>query len=165
MTTIAVDAPSVAKSRTKPTWTKVVARYTNPSVRISAWQLASSIVPFVAIWVLMYISLSYSYLLTLALAPLAGAFLMRVFIIQHDCGHTSFFKSRKANDLVGFICGILTFTPYEYWRTGHAMHHATSGDLDFRGFGDVQTKTVKEYLAETKWQRFGYRMYRNPCVM
>src|SRR5579859_7403265 len=168
MTTITADLPSVASNtnpRKKPTWTKVVARYTNPSVRISVWQLASSFVPFIAIWILMYISLSYSYWITLALSPVAGAFLMRVFIIQHDCGHTSFFKSRKANDLVGFVCGVLTFTPYEYWRTGHAMHHATSGDLDFRGFGDVQTQTVKEYLAYNKWQRLGYRIYRNPFMM
>jgi acyl-lipid omega-6 desaturase (Delta-12 desaturase) len=165
MTAISANTTSIDKPASKPAWMTIVAKYKNPSVAISAWQLASCYVPYIALWVLMYISLSYSYWITLALAPVAGAFLMRVFIIQHDCGHTSFFKSRKANDIVGFICGVLTFTPYEYWRTGHAMHHATSGDLDFRGFGDVETKTVKEYLASNKWQRLGYRLYRNPLVM
>ena len=165
MTAISAPPPSVSKPRTKPAWTEIVARYKDPSVAVSVWQLASCFIPFIALWALMYFSLSYSYWLTLALAPVTGAFLLRVFIIQHDCGHTSFFKSRKANDIVGFICGIMTFTPYEYWRTGHAKHHATSGDLDFRGFGDVETKTVKEYLASNKWQRLGYRLYRNPFVM
>jgi acyl-lipid omega-6 desaturase (Delta-12 desaturase) len=149
----------------KPAWTAVVAKYQAPSLSISLWQVANSFIPYVVLWVLMYISLRYSYWITLALSVVAGGFLMRIFIIQHDCGHTSFFKSRKLNDLMGFICGVLTMTPYEYWRTGHAMHHATSGDLDKRGFGDVQTMTVKEYVAASRWGRLQYRIYRNPFVM
>jgi acyl-lipid omega-6 desaturase (Delta-12 desaturase) len=149
----------------KPAWVSVVAKYQHPITSTSLWQIANSFGPYVLLWVLMYISLRYSYWITLALSALAGAFLMRVFIIQHDCGHNSFFKSRRLNDLTGFICGIFTMTPYEHWRTGHAMHHATSGDLDNRGFGDVQTMTVKEYIAASPLDRFKYRMYRHPLVM
>ncbi len=149
----------------KPAWTQVVSKYQHPKLAVSAWQVANSFGPYLLVWVLMYISLQYSYWITLGLSVLAGGFLMRIFIIQHDCGHNSFFKSRKMNDVVGFICGVVTMTPYEYWRTGHAMHHATSGDLDNRGWGDVKTITVKEYLADNKWGRLAYRMYRNPFIM
>ena len=99
------------------------------------------------------------------LAILAGAFLVRVFIIFHDCGHGSFFKSRKANDILGFITGVLTFTPYHHWRWEHAAHHATSGDLDRRGMGDIWTLTVQEYLESSRWKRFAYRLARNPVVL
>lgn len=125
----------------------------------------NSFVPFFALTILAYATVHVSYLLTLPLAILAGMFLMRVFIIQHDCGHQSFFKTKQANDRLGFVCGILTLTPYAFWRTAHAIHHATSGDLDFRGIGDVETKTVREYLAATPIQRLGYRLYRNPFIM
>jgi acyl-lipid omega-6 desaturase (Delta-12 desaturase) len=156
---------SPAQRSKKPAWTAVVAKYQSPRLSISLWQMANSFLPYIALWVLMYISLRYSYWITLALSIPAAGFLMRIFIIQHDCGHTSFFKSRKLNDFTGFVCGVLTMTPYEYWRTGHAMHHATSGDLDNRGWGDVQTMTVKEYVAASRWGRLKYRIYRNPFVM
>ena len=90
---------------------------------------------------------------------------MRVFIIHHDCGHGSFFKSRKANDIWGFITGVLTFTPYYLWRWEHAVHHAASGDLDRRGMGAVWTLTVQEYLEASRWKRFAYRLARNPFVL
>ena len=96
---------------------------------------------------------------------LAGALLVRVFIIFHDCGHGSFFKSRMANDAVGFIAGILTFTPYYHWRWEHAIHHGTAGDLDRRGTGDVWTLTVQEYLESSRWKKFAYRLARNPFVL
>jgi acyl-lipid omega-6 desaturase (Delta-12 desaturase) len=160
-----LNSTSNVRESKKPAWVPVVAKYQHPSLSVSLWQVANSFGPYILLWVLMYLSLQYSYLLTLALSVVAAGFLMRIFIIQHDCGHTSFFKSRKLNDLTGFVCGVFTFTPYEFWRTGHAMHHATSGDLDNRGFGDVQTKTVKEYVAASPWERFKYRMYRNPFVM
>ena len=96
---------------------------------------------------------------------LAGAFLVRIFIIFHDCGHGSFFKSRRANDVVGFVTGVLTFTPYYQWRWEHALHHATSGDLDRRGMGDMWTLTVQEYLEASRWKRFAYRLARNPFVL
>jgi len=96
---------------------------------------------------------------------LAGGFLVRVFIISHDCGHRSFFGSAKANDLLGFITGVLTVTPYYHWRWEHAIHHATSGDLDRRGTGDVWTLTVQEYLEASRWKRFAYRLARNPVIL
>ena len=113
----------------------------------------------------MYFSLQVSWWLTLPLAVLAAGFLVRVFIIFHDCGHGSFFPSRKANDILGFITGVLTFTPYYHWRWEHALHHATSGDLDRRGTGDVWTLTVQEYLEASRWKRFAYRLARNPVVL
>jgi omega-6 fatty acid desaturase (delta-12 desaturase) len=113
----------------------------------------------------MYLSISVSYWLTLPLAILAGGFLVRTFIISHDCGHGSFFESRKANDILGFITGVLTFTPYHHWRWEHALHHSSSGDLDRRGTGDVWTLTVQEYLESSRWRRFAYRLARNPIVL
>lgn len=100
----------------------------------------------------------------LALVP-AGGLLLRLFIIQHDCGHGSMFTSRRANDWLGRVLGIFTFTPYEYWRLQHAGHHATSGNLDRRGIGDIDTLTVNEYLQLGRFHRFLYRLYRNPLVL
>ncbi len=99
------------------------------------------------------------------LAILAGGFLVRIFIIFHDCGHGSFFQSRRANDILGFVTGVLTFTPYYHWRWQHALHHASSGDLDRRGMGDVWTLTLREYLEASRWKRFAYRVARNPLVL
>ncbi len=113
----------------------------------------------------MYRSLAISYWLTLALIVLASGFLVRIFIILHDCGHGSFFRSQRANDLLGSICGVLTFTPYLQWRHDHAMHHATAGDLDRRGYGDVYTLTVAEYRAMSRVDRLKYRFFRHPVLM
>jgi omega-6 fatty acid desaturase (delta-12 desaturase) len=113
----------------------------------------------------MYLSRGVSYWLTLPLAMLAAAFLVRLFIIFHDCAHGSFFRSRRANDVVGFVVGALTFTPFHYWGWQHANHHATSGDLDRRGCGDVWTLTVQEYLDSSRWRRFSYRLARNPIIL
>jgi omega-6 fatty acid desaturase (delta-12 desaturase) len=113
----------------------------------------------------MYWSLRVSTWLAVGLAVLAGLFSMRVFIIFHDCGHGSFFKSRLANDITGFLCGLLTFTPYYHWRWEHSLHHASSGDLDRRGVGDIWTLTVQEYLEASRWKRFAYKLARNPVVL
>src|SRR5579862_2841386 len=146
-------------------WKEVVARYQVPSVWRSIWQLANSIVPYMVLWYLIYRSLSISYWLVVPLAILASGFMVRIFIIFHDCGHGSFFKTRKANDIWGVITGVLTFTPYYLWRWEHAVHHASSGDLDRRGTGDVWTLTVQEYLESSRWKRFAYRLARNPVVL
>lgn len=143
----------------------VVAPYQRPSLRRSIWQLANTFIPYIALWYLMYRSLSYSYLITLPLTILASGFLVRIFIFLHDCGHGSFFASRTANNVVGSICGVLTLTPYFQWRHDHAMHHATAGDLDRRGSGDVYTLTVAEYLKMSTFDRFKYRVFRHPLVM
>ena len=117
------------------------------------------------LWYVMWLTLSISYWLTLPVAILAAGFLVRVFIIFHDCGHGSFFKSPKANAVVGFIAGILCFVPFHHWRWEHAVHHGTAGDLDRRGMGAVWTLTVQEYLTSSRWKRFAYRLGRNPIVL
>lgn len=146
-------------------WQAIVARYASPDVWRSLWQLVNSVIPFLALWYLMYLSLSVSYWLTLALALPTAGFMVRIFIILHDCGHGSFFKSQQINDIVGFFTGVLTFTPYAHWRHEHAIHHSTSGDLDRRGVGDVLTLTVAEYLALPWHKRLGYRIMRNPYIL
>jgi acyl-lipid omega-6 desaturase (Delta-12 desaturase) len=146
-------------------WKELVAPFQRPRLARSVWQIVNTLVPYAALWYLMYWSMGVSYWLTLPLAILAAGFLVRIFIIFHDCGHGSFFKTRRANDIMGFIAGVLTFTPYQHWRWEHATHHATAGDLDKRGTGDVWTMTVQEYLASSRWQRFSYRLARNPLVL
>jgi omega-6 fatty acid desaturase (delta-12 desaturase) len=148
-----------------PGWKEVVAKYQRPALQRSLWQLINTLVPYGALWYLMHLSLSVSYWLTGVLALLAGAFLVRVFVLFHDCGHGSFFKSPRANDLLGFITGVLCFTPYYHWRWEHALHHASAGDLDRRGRGDVWTLTVQEYLEASRWKRSAYRLARNPLVL
>jgi omega-6 fatty acid desaturase (delta-12 desaturase) len=146
-------------------WKEIVLECQKPSRWRALWQLVNTLGPYSLLWYLMYCSLAISYWITLPLAILAGAFLIRVFIIFHDCGHGSFFKSKVANDIVGFITGMLTFTPYYHWRWEHAIHHASAGHLDKRGTGDVWTMTVQEYLESSRWKRFSYRLARNPIVL
>ena len=146
-------------------WKEIVARYQKPCIGRATWQMINTITPFVALWFLMYLTKDISWWLTIPLAMLAGAFVVRMFIIFHDCGHGSFFKSQKANHIVGTITGILTFTPYFHWRWEHAIHHSASGDLDRRGTGDVWTLTVQEYLESSRWRRFSYRLARNPFIL
>jgi len=158
--------PAADKSQSNAlSWRQAVAGYQYSDPRRSVWQAVNSIVPYVILWYLMYRSLEVSYWLTLALSILAAGFMIRSFIIFHDCCHGSFFKSRTANDVLGVITGILTFTPYFNWRHDHAVHHATAGDLDARGVGDVWTLTVKEYLELSPWRRLGYRVFRHPLLM
>ena len=158
--------PAANNSESKKlSWQQVVAKYDNPDLRRSVWQVLNSFVPYFVLWYVMYRSLAVSYWITLALSVLAAGFLVRIFIIFHDCGHGAFFKSQKASDVLGFIAGVLTFTPYYSWRHEHAMHHATAGDLDRRGVGDIWTLTVKEYLGLSPRKRLAYRIYRNPLVM
>ncbi|MDB5080186.1 MAG: hypothetical protein JWP00_2110 [Chloroflexi bacterium] len=156
-------------------WRQQIAPFRNPTPWRSIWQLANTFIPFIFSWYLMYLSLSYSYWLTLALAPLAAGFHLRLFMIFHDCCHLSFFKSQKANAIIGSICGVFCFTPYYHWRFYHSLHHATTGNLTKRlegeilpltipkymqTNGDVLTLTVKEYLQLTSKQRLGYKVYR-----
>ncbi len=146
-------------------WKEMVLKYQRSSVLRASWQLVNSVGTYLVLWGLIYLSLSVSYWLTALLAIVAGGVLVRVFIIFHDCGHGSFFKSRRANDITGMLTGLLTFTPYHLWRWEHALHHSTSGDLDRRGIGDVPTMTVEEYLNAGFWTRLGYRFVRNPFVL
>lgn len=146
-------------------WDTVLSPYKKPDLLRSVFQLTSTVLLFVVLWILMLKSLEVSYFLTLLLALPTAGMVTRLFIIQHDCGHGSFFSSRRASNLVGFVLGVITLTPYEYWRRTHAIHHATSGNLDRREFGDVTTLTVKEYLALPFLKRLGYRLYRNSFVL
>ncbi len=146
-------------------WREVVRKYQRSCNWKATWQLTNTVVPYVALWVLMYFCLQVSWWLVVPLALLAGAFLVRTFIIFHDCTHGSFFKTKAANEIVGFITGVLTFTPFHHWRWEHSLHHSTAGDLDRRGIGDVWTLTVQEYLESSRWRRFAYRLSRNPLVL
>jgi omega-6 fatty acid desaturase (delta-12 desaturase) len=154
-----------APAQEAASWSARLARWRQPDPKRSIWQLASTAVFFVAGWILMYFSLRVSYWLTLALALPTAFMLVRLFIVQHDCGHGSFFKSSKIADAVGTVIGFVTLTPYHYWKRAHAIHHATSGNLDHRGFGDIDTLTVDEYRKLSAWGRFKYRLYRHPAVL
>lgn len=149
----------------KVNWRAMVAKYQKARAGSSVWQFTSTLTAFFITWYLMYLSLGYSYWLTLLLAFPAAGFSIRIFIFQHDCGHGSFFKTRKMNDLAGMVCSLFTLTPYYYWRQSHNIHHAGSGNLEARGIGDIYTMTVGEYLSLSRWGRFKYRLYRNPVVL
>jgi acyl-lipid omega-6 desaturase (Delta-12 desaturase) len=146
-------------------WKKMVQPFQASDARKSVWQVFSSFVPFFLLWFLMYLSLQYSYWLTLLLALPTAGMVVRIFIIQHDCGHGSFFKSRQANDRLGVICGLFTLTPYHQWRKSHAVHHATAGNLARRDVQDVYTMTVREYNAASPQKKLRYRLYRNPITL
>jgi omega-6 fatty acid desaturase (delta-12 desaturase) len=144
---------------------KNIEKYQKPSIGRSIWQIVNTFIPYIGLWILIVYSLSVSYWLTAFLIVLAAGFLVRLFIIFHDCGHGSYFKSQKANRIVGMFFGILAFTPYDKWHNQHMRHHGTVGNLDKRGVGDVWTMTKEEYQASDKWNRLKYRIYRNPLVM
>jgi omega-6 fatty acid desaturase (delta-12 desaturase) len=146
-------------------WTRIFARYRTPSLARSIVELVITAGALVLLWSLMWATLGLGYWLCLLLAVPTAGFLVRLFMIQHDCGHGAFFRRRPANDWVGRVIGVLTLTPYDYWRRKHAIHHATSGNLERRGIGDVDTLTVHEYLARSRWGRLRYRLYRHPLVM
>ncbi|MEM7048182.1 MAG: fatty acid desaturase [Acidobacteriota bacterium] len=152
----AVNPESVARR-----WQRLLAPYCRADDRRAWFQLLTTGALFAANWALMWWSLQFHYGLTLLLALPAAGLITRLFIFQHDCGHGSFFSSQRLNHLVGATIGVMTLTPYRYWRRTHAMHHATTGNLDAREFGDIRTLTVEEYLALSKLRRAGYRLYRN----
>lgn len=155
----------VATSADARDWLLALARYREPDLWRSVFEIAVTIGAFVALWGLAWASLSVGYWLTLVVTVPAAGFLVRLFLIQHDCGHGAFFRKRLSNDWVGRVLGVLTLTPYDVWRRSHAIHHATSGNLDHRGIGDIDTLTVREYLSRSFWGRLGYRLYREPLVM
>jgi acyl-lipid omega-6 desaturase (Delta-12 desaturase) len=144
---------------------KSIASFEQADTRKSIWQIINTILPFLVLWFLAYRSLSVSFWATFVLAIPASGFLVRTFIIFHDCCHLSFFKTKKANAVVGNITGILTTFPYEKWKFEHSVHHATNGNLDRRGTGDIWTLTVNEYLSLSPLRRLIYRLYRNPVIM
>lgn len=147
-------------------WALKLSRYRTASVPRSVFELIVTIVPFVLVWVSMQLAVSRGqfWLYGLLLLPSAGL-LVRLFMIEHDCGHGAFLPCNGGNAWIGRAIGVLTLTPYDYWRRSHAIHHASTGNLDRRGIGDVDTLTVREYLARPRWDRIRYQIYRHPAVM
>lgn len=147
-------------------WRKILAAYQRPSHARSILEIILSAAPLAAIWTAAWVATVFGlWWLALILSIPAAAFLVRLFMVQHDCSHQSFFRSPAANDWTGRLIGVLTMTPYHCWRRSHAIHHATSGDLDRRGLGDIATLTVAEYRALPLMKRIGYRLYRNPLIL
>lgn len=157
--------PLVTTPQTPREWNDLLAPYRHPITSSSVWQLASTATLFVACWILCYIALQVGWWLTLLAAIPAAMMVVRLFMLQHDCGHGSFFRSTRVNAIVGSILGVITLVPYTYWRKTHAIHHATSGDLDGRDLGDIDTLTVREYLSRSRFQRLKYRLYRHPLTL
>lgn len=146
---------------------QLCAPYARPHLGRALWQVFNTLIPFIALWSLMAYAIAHdwNYLLVLMLALPAAGLYVRLFIIQHDCGHGSFFANARANNALGAVLGVITLFPYSYWRKTHAVHHGTSGNLDRREFGDVETLTVREYLARSWFGRFCYRFYRSTPVL
>ncbi len=145
-------------------WRVMIKDYQIPNTRKAIIQLLNSFLPFIGLWVLMYFSLNWSYLITLGLAVVTAFFLVRIFIVQHDCGHQSFLKSRKWNDAIGFVASFFSTIPYKYWSRSHSHHHAHNGQLEHRGMGDIFYLTTEEYRNRSKWGKIRYRVFRHPIV-
>jgi acyl-lipid omega-6 desaturase (Delta-12 desaturase) len=158
------DTPPTSATAAR-NWVQILANYREPNHTRSVLELLVTIGAFAGLWLLAWTILGFSYALSLLAAVPAGGCLVRLFMIQHDCGHGAFFRSRAANDWVGRAISALTLTPYDVWRQSHAIHHASSGNLARRGIGDIDTLTVQEYFALSRWGRLKYRLYRNPIVM
>ena len=152
---------------TRPDWFPMLDKYSQADRRTAIGQLLNTLIPYAGLWTLMVFTVvqGYSYWITLALALVAAALQVRIFIFFHDCCHNAFFESKRANRAWGLVTGVLTFTPFDDWRRAHAVHHATAGNLDRRGVGDVFTMTVGEYMAASRWRRLGYRLFRHPLVL
>lgn len=148
-----------------PEWCPLLSPFRICDNRRAAWQLINTVIPYCCLWYLMILSIHYSYLLTLIIALPATAFLVRIFILFHDCVHGSFFSSKRANTFFGYLLGVLVFTSFEDWRFSHLRHHVTYANLDARGIGDIWTMTRTEYESSPKMQQLFYRLYRNPAVL
>jgi omega-6 fatty acid desaturase (delta-12 desaturase) len=146
-------------------WASILSSYREPDPGRSVFELAVTAGGFALVWLAMWATLGVGYWLTLLIAVPAAGFLVRLFLIQHDCGHGTLFRNRRTNDWVGRVIGTLTLTPYDFWRHSHNIHHAGSGNLDHRGLGDIDTLTVREYLALSRLGRLRYRIYRHPLVL
>lgn len=162
-------APTSSDPTTSPVtardWVKVLATYREPNQLRSAFELGISLFAFVVLWALAVLALPISYWLSFAISVVNALFLVRIFAIQHDCGHGSFFKNRTVSDWIGRGLGVITLTPYDVWRRCHSIHHSNAGNLDKRGIGDINTITVDEYMALSSWGKLMYRLYRHPITL
>lgn len=143
----------------------MVVKYSKPSTRKATIQLLNTFLPFVGLWILMYFLYDISLLATLLIGVLNGFILARIFIIQHDCGHQSFLKSKSWNNRIGFVCSLFTSLPYRYWSRVHTYHHGHVGQLEHRDIGDINFLTVKEFKESPKWKRGAYRVFRHPLFL
>ncbi|MGB3315642.1 MAG: fatty acid desaturase [Albidovulum sp.] len=157
--------PQAAAVTDPKDWVRVLSAYRDPDPLRSTYELLVSVIPFLGLWAIAWWASTVSGWLALAIAVLNAGFLVRLFMIQHDCGHGGYFPNRKVSDWAGRVIGVLTLTPYDVWRSTHAIHHSSAGNLDQRGIGDIHTMTVREYRALSPLGRFGYRLYRNPVVL
>jgi omega-6 fatty acid desaturase (delta-12 desaturase) len=160
-----VTDPQEPKPTTPREWVQILAKYREPDTLRSVFELTVTFLPFVLLWAAAWWALSVSYWLALAISFVNAGFLVRLFCIQHDCGHGAFFRNRLVSDWIGRILGVLTLTPYDVWRRTHSMHHSASGNLARRGIGDVHTLTVAEYRALSPLWQFHYRLYRSPFTL
>ncbi|CTQ52467.1 Fatty acid desaturase [Roseibium album] len=161
-TQVAAGAEKIGNGRS---WTQILAQYRQPSPVRSVFEIAATVLPFIALWAIAAAAVMHGQYWGLLLTIPAAGFLVRLFILQHDCGHGALFAHRGLNNWIGRTMGVFTLTPYDYWKRTHAVHHASAGNLDRRGIGDVDTKTVAEYRALTRMQKIRYRFYRNPLVL
>ncbi len=146
-------------------WAQIVTKYQIPNTKKAIWQMVNTIIPFIGLWVLMYFSLNWSYWITLALGILNGLLLIRVFIIQHDCGHHSFLKNNKVNDVIGYVMSLFSTIPYKFWANTHSFHHGHNGQLEHSHIGDVKTLSVEDYQKLSAFKKLRYRLFRNPLIM
>ncbi len=160
-----MSTPSLSSPAAPRDWLRVLRDYREPSHARSFFEIVITAALFAAFWFGSWFALQWSWSLSLAIAIPAAGFLVRLFMIQHDCGHGTLFRHRRLNDWIGRTIGALTLTPYDHWRRSQNRHHASSGNLDRRGTGDIDTLTVREYLQRSRRQRLAYRIYRNPLVM
>ena len=164
---MSVDSGSGRIQGSELNWRHLLEEYKKPNLRKAAGQVLNTFIPYLALWILMIfiVQHGYSYWFVVALGIPASLLLVRIFIFFHDCCHNTFFASPRANKILGYISGILAFTPFYDWRRSHGLHHGTAQDLDRRGMGDIWTLTVEEYLAAPRMKRFAYRFYRNPFAL
>ncbi len=162
MTLAPVDAAAKTEGQS---WTKALARYRQPRPLRSVLEIVATVVPFVLLWASAVLAIQQDLWWGIVLTIPAAGFLVRLFILQHDCGHGTLFANSRLNNWIGRLIGVFTLTPYDYWRRTHAVHHASAGNLDRRGIGDIDTLTVREYRDQSRWQRLRYRLYRHPLVM
>jgi acyl-lipid omega-6 desaturase (Delta-12 desaturase) len=153
------------KTKARPEWQAAVKKYSKPVMKKSIGQMLNTLLPYIGIWILMIYLAESHFWVSCILAALAGLFVVRIFIIFHDCGHYNFFKNKRTCDIIGYLTGIICFTPFHDWGKDHKLHHVTCGNLDKRGFGDIWTLTVNEFKEASRWEKFRYKVYRNPFIL